>query len=80
MKTAQKSMDRIKNILKMDKENISLSLISLLKSDIFSVIDGYFVSSLQDIKMNYYVSEDGKYHLSFEIECSRIKKLNYLSV
>lgn len=80
MKIAQKSMLRIKDILKKDKENVSKPLLALIKSDIYSVMCGYFEVKLEDVLVSYYVGEDNKYHFEIKITSNRLKKLNYLGV
>ena len=54
MKLAQKSLLRIEKMLKFDKERVSQPLLSLLKSDIYSVFDSYFETSLEDICISYF--------------------------
>ncbi len=78
MKVAQKSMLRIKDILKKDKENVSRPLLSLIKSDIFSVMNRYFEVKLEDVFVSYYVGEDNKYHFEIKVTTNRLKKLNFL--
>ena len=80
MKVAQKSMLRIKDILKKDKENVSRPLLSLIKSDIFSVMNRYFEVKLEDVFVSYYVGEDNKYHFEIKVTTNRLKKLNFLGV
>ncbi len=80
MKIAQKSMLRIKDILKKDKENVSRPLLSLIKSDIFSVMNRYFEVKLEDVFVSYYVGEDNKYHFEIKVTTNRLKKLNFLGV
>ena len=80
MKIAQKSMLRIKDILKKDKENVSRPLLSLIKSDFFSVMNRYFEVNLEDVFVSYYVGEDNKYHFEIKVTTNRLKKLNFLGV
>ena len=80
MKIAQKSMLRIKDILKKDKENVSRPLLSLIKSDFFSVMNRYFEVKLEDVFVSYYVGEDNKYHFEIKVTTNRLKKLNFLGV
>lgn len=79
MKLAQKSMQRIKNILKRDKEDFSPTLLSLIKSDIYELLSNYFELALNDIKISYYVDDDGKYNFKIDMQSNRIKKQNYLT-
>lgn len=77
MKLAQKSLLRIEKMLKFDKERVSQPLLSLLKSDIYSVFDSYFETSLEDISISYFVGSDGKYHFRLDIGAKRMKKPTY---
>ena len=77
MKLAQKSLLRIKKMLKFDKERVSQPLLSLLKSDIYGVFDSYFEPSLEDISISYFVGKDGKYHFRLDIGAKRMKKPTY---
>ena len=79
MKVAQKSANRLKNILKQDKEQISAHFLALIKSDIYSVLSSYLCLDLDDIYLSYYVGEDNKYHFDLNIVARNLKKINYIS-
>ncbi len=80
MKLDKKTMIRIKDILKQDKENISRPLLTLIKSDVYSVFSNYFVTNLEDVEILYFVGEDNKYHFEVRVLSQRLKKMNFLSV
>lgn len=80
MKLDKKTMIRIKDILKQDKENISRPLLTLIKSDVYSVFSNYFVTNLEDVEILYFVGEDNKYHFEVKVLSQRLKKMNFLSV
>jgi len=79
MKVAQKSANRLKSILKQDKEQISAHFLALIKSDIYSVLSSYLCLDLDDIYLRYYVGDDNKYHFDASIVAKNLKKLNYIS-
>ena len=79
MKLAEKSENRLKSIIKKDKGNLPVALISLIKSEVYDVINSYFFTDIEDVKVKYFVDENGKYIINIEALCSNIKKMNYLS-
>ncbi len=79
MKLAEKSENRLKSIIKKDKGNLPVALISLIKSEVYDVINSYFSTDIEDVKVKYFVDENGKYIINIEALCSNIKKMNYLS-
>lgn len=80
MKLDKKTIIRLKDILKQDKENVSRPLLSLIKSDVYSVFSNYFETKLEDVEIIYYVGEDNKYHFDVRVLAQRPKKMNFLSV
>ncbi|NCB48675.1 MAG: hypothetical protein EOM55_03550 [Clostridia bacterium] len=80
MKIAQKTSLRLKNMLKQDKEKISLPLLSLMKSDIFQIVSNYFELRLEDMNICYFVDADGKYQIEIKLMSKRVKKANFLSI
>lgn len=77
MKLAQKSLLRIKDILKQDKEKISEPLLVQIKSDIFDTLKCYFDIVLQDVNVSYFINESGKYQFDISITSNRVKKINF---
>ena len=77
MKLAQKSLLRIKDILKQDKEKISQPLLVQIKSDIFDTLKCYFDIVLQDINLNYFINQQGKYQVDISLTSNRVKKINF---
>lgn len=72
MKFAEQSIDRLRGILKKDKENISPQFINLVKTDIYRILSGYFVTEIKDIDIKYRV-ENGKYYFNIDFSASNIK-------
>ena len=77
MKLAQKSINRMKNILRQDKEKIKQPLINMLKSDVYSCISGYFEIYPGDIDIVYTIDENGFYVLDIMLKSRKIKKINF---
>lgn len=77
MKLAQKSLLRIKDILKQDKEKISEPLLVQIKSDVFDTLKCYFDIVLQDVNVSYFINENGKYQFDISLTSNRVKKINF---
>lgn len=77
MKIAQKSIMRMKNILKQDKESLSLPLLNMIKSDVYGVFSNYININPEDIEIKYFVDSDGFYDFELKMKASRIKKVNF---
>lgn len=80
MKLAQKSILRIKDMLKRDKESIPVPLINLIKNDLFNTLNNYLDIYPEDINLSYYVNNDSMYHIEISLESNRIKKVNFLNI
>lgn len=80
MKLAQKSILRIKNMLKRDKESIPIPLINLIKNDLYNILNNYLDIYPEDINLKYYINNDSMYHFEINLETSRIKKVNFLNI
>ena len=80
MKSAQKSILRIKDMLKRDKESIPVPLINLIKNDLFNTLNNYLDIYPEDINLSYYVNNDSMYHIEISLESNRIKKVNFLNI
>ena len=80
MKIAQKSLIRIKNILKKDKEKISQPLLNMIKSDLFNVVKSYLDVNQNDISIRYFINEEGIYEIDLKIKTNRIKKVQFLNI
>lgn len=78
MKIVSKVENRIENILKIDKENVPTTFLNLLKSEIYNLVSNYCFLSLQDVKMNYFVDQNGLYNFKFEIKSNRLKSKKFL--
>ncbi|MBQ3047516.1 MAG: cell division topological specificity factor MinE [Clostridia bacterium] len=74
MKLAQKSFNRIKEILKNDKQELSSSSLLQIKSDIYDVLKNYFEITINDINVNYRLTEQNKYNFEVSLISDRIKK------
>ena len=73
------SIDRIKDMIKRDKEELNPELINLMKSDIFSVLSSYVILSLSSMDLKYSVEEDNLYHFSLNFTAKNIKHITYMS-
>jgi len=80
VKVAQKTSLRLKNMLKQDKEKVSLPLLSLMKSDVFQIVGNYFELRLEDVFVSYFVDVDGNYQIEIKLMSKKVKKANFLSV
>ena len=80
MKIAQKTLMRMKSILKNDKEKISLPLLNMIKTDVYAIINNYFEVCPEDINLVQSVNDDGFYDFDIKIKASRIKKVNFLNI
>lgn len=74
MKSAQKSFNRLKEILKLDKEQLSETNFMQIKSDIYDTLKNYFEISINDINLTCAFTEQNKYKLEINLICDRIKK------
>lgn len=80
MKIAQKSLERLKDILKRDKENISQPMLNMIKSDIYNVINAYLDVKQNDLNIKYFINEDGFYEIDLKIKTNRIKKVQFFNI
>jgi len=68
---------RIKNILLLDRNFKSDSLIGVIKSDLFDVLSNYFI--LDDYKLDAKIDQtENGFVFSCKLECEKIKCLNHL--
>ena len=74
MKLAQKSYNRLKEILKLDKEQLSQTHLMQIKSDIYDELKNYFEITLQDINLEYYLNDLNNYQINISASCSKVKK------
>lgn len=79
MRFEQKSINRIKNILKQDKERLPAPMLNMIKSDVYFALNGYFNIAPEDIDLRYFIDNEGFYALNIGIRCGRIKKINFLN-
>lgn len=80
MKIAQKSLERLKDILKRDKENISQPMLNMIKSDIYNVVNAYLDVKQNDVNIKYFINEDGFYEIDLKIKTKRIKKVQFFNI
>jgi len=80
MKIAQKSLERLKDILKRDKENISQPMLNMIKSDIYNVVNAYLDVKQNDVSIKYFINEDGFYEIDLKIKTKRIKKVQFFNI
>ncbi len=79
MRFEQKCINRLKNILKQDKERLSVPMLNMIKSDIYMSLNSYFDIHPEDINLKYFIDENGYYALDIGIKCNRIKKINFFN-
>ena len=80
MKIAQKSLERLKDILKRDKENLSQPLLNMIKSDFFNVVNSYLDVNQNNINIKYFINEDGFYEIDIKVKTNRIKKVKVFNI
>ena len=71
MKLAQKSLIRMKSILKQDKEQLSQPFLNMIKNDIANIANSYLDFKNEDIEIKYFVNENGFYNFQIEIKANR---------
>ncbi|MBQ9793231.1 MAG: cell division topological specificity factor MinE [Clostridia bacterium] len=76
MKLAQKSLIRMKSILKQDKEQLSQPFLNMIKNDIANIVNSY-LDFKDNIAIKYFVDEDGFYDFQINIKANRLKKVNF---
>lgn len=69
---------RIKQMLINDKKNNPNKIISLLRSEIFYILQNYMDIKIDDVQLDIGIDNDGKYLLNLNVETSRIYITNYL--
>lgn len=74
MKLAQKSYNRLKEILKLDKQQLSQTHLMQIKSDIYDVLKNYFEITLQDVNVDYFLNNLNKYQINISASSSKVKK------
>ena len=80
MKIAQKSLERLKDILKRDKEKLSQPLLNMIKSDLYNVVSSYLDVNQNNINIKYFINEDGFYEIDVKIKTNRVKKVQVFNV
>lgn len=74
MKLAQKSFNRLREILRIDKEQLSHTHLMQIKSDIYDVLKNYFEITLQDVEVEYFLNDLNKYQIKIEASSDKVKK------
>ncbi len=69
---------RIKQMLINDKKNNPNKIISLLRSEIFYVLQNYMDIKIDDVQLDIGIDNNGRYLLNLNVETSRIYITNYL--
>lgn len=80
MKIIQKSIDRMQNILKHDKDQVSLPFLNMIKSDIYCVLNGYLNIFPEDINIKYYIEDNGLYNFDIKLRANNIKNIKFFNV
>lgn len=79
MKLAQKSLIRMKSILKQDKEQISKPFLNMIKNDILNILDSYIECKNEDIIVKYFIDENCLYNFQINIKANRLKKVKFFN-
>lgn len=79
MKLAQKTYNRIKNILKQDKDKITEPFLKEVRSEVFLTLNQFFSINIDDVKINYFLNNNNNYELNINIKTDNIKKTNFFS-
>ena len=77
MKLAQKTYDRVKNILKHDKDKISEPFLKEIKSELFLTLNQFLDIKLDNIKIDYFLNNNNMYELNINLTSANIKKTNF---
>ena len=77
MKLAQKTYDRVKNILKHDKDKISEPFLKEIKSELFLTLNQFLDIKLDNIKIDYFLNNNNMYELNINLTSTNIKKTNF---
>ncbi len=77
MKTLNKSLDRLSQMLKADKQNLSDSFLQQIKSDVFEVLNKYFCISIEDVKLDYLITNLSEYNILINLKSKRIKNMMF---
>jgi len=79
MKIAQKSILRIKEMIKKDREKLPDSFLNMVKNDIYNAVNSYFDVEIENVKIDYVVDNDGNYQIQLQIISKGIKKIGFIN-
>lgn len=66
--------DRLKAMVILDKQEIPQNINKVIKSEILYVLKNYFEISSEDLIVDLYLNESGKYELNLKLESRFIKR------
>lgn len=70
--------ERLKGVLIQDKKENPNKIMSVLKSEILSVLHAYMEVSSEDLDFDIVVNSEGKFIINFSAKASRLKVSNYI--
>lgn len=70
---ANRSIDRLKNVLVQDKEQNPVKIMGILKNDITKLLSNYMEVDGDDIDVNLLVNNNGSYDLVIKSVVRRVK-------
>ena len=75
MKNALRGVERIKKVILQDKTGAPEQVLSVLKSDLYELLDGYFEVNPQSIALDVSVDERGLYTISVGAKAFRVRAI-----
>ncbi len=70
---ANRSIDRLKNVLVQDKEQNPVKIMGILKNDITKLLSNYMEVDGDDVDVNLLVNNNGSYDLVIKSVVRRVK-------
>ena len=73
MKNATRGVERIRKVILQDKTGAPEQVLSVLKSDLFELLDGYFEVNPQSVSLEVAVDEHGFYTIAVTAKAFRVR-------
>ena len=76
---AKKAAGRLKNLLLLDKIKAPSSLEDVLRSDIYGILENYFVTLPKSIDVRLSIDEDNLYDIKIFLKAEKIKSMGRIA-